>query len=401
MAPTLSLLRDLLIAGALIGCLYTIVTSIMVVGFGPARRPLAKAPPPVAKAQPPVTILKPLHGGEPGLYARLVAFCRQDYGAPVQLVLGVQAAGDPAADVVRRLQADFRGMPIELAIDTREHGRNRKLSNLINMMPLARYDVLVFSDSDMEVGPGYLAEVVAALDQPGVGAVSSLYHGVAANTPGRLAALAINTQFLPQVVAALRARIAHPCFGATIALRRGMLTRIGGLRAFRDLLADDYEIGAAVREAGYAVAVLPLSIGHVCLEPGLRATLARELRVARTIKLIEPAGYAGTIIAHPFALAALAALAGATDAGLLMAFALACRCVLCASVERTFGLPRQDYWLIPLHDLVAFTIFVASFAGDKVTWRGCRYRIANDGTMAQDPAARLISPHGSSSPRPG
>jgi ceramide glucosyltransferase len=272
-------------------------------------------------------------------------------------------------------------------IDPHEHGYNRKVSNLINMLPLARHETLVISDSDMEVGPGYLAEVVAVLENPSVGAASCLYHGLATGSvSARLAALAINTQLLPQVIAALRMRLAQPCFGATIAIRRGMLKHVGGFHAFRDVLADDYAIGAAVRAAGYEVPVLPLSIGHACLDSGIRAALAQQLRVARTIRLIEPLGYAGTIIAHPFALAALAALAGASGSGLLIVLALSCRIALCACVRRAFGLPRQPYWLVPVHDLLAFAVYVVSFTGDTVTWRGLRYRIDDDGTMAEDTA---------------
>ncbi|HLH90848.1 MAG TPA: bacteriohopanetetrol glucosamine biosynthesis glycosyltransferase HpnI [Xanthobacteraceae bacterium] len=380
LAPTVRVVGDLFVAGAIAGSAFTIITCIIVMSVGSSRRP-------VATVHPPVTILKPLHGAEPGLYARLAAFCTQDYAGPVQLVLGVQAASDPAIKIVRELQARYPDLPIVLQVDPREHGSNRKLSNLINMLSLAQHETLVISDSDIEVGPNYLAQVVAALENPSVGAASCLYYGVADDSlSGRLAALAINIHFLPQVIAALRMRLARPCFGATIALRRGMLNRIGGFRAFRDVLADDYAIGAAVRAAGYEVPVLPLMIGHVCLDGGMRPTLVHQLRIARTIRLIEPRGYAGTIVAHPFALAVLAALTGVSGSGMLIGLALCCRFALCACVRRTFGLPPQPYWLIPIHDLLAFAIYVVSFAGTTVTWRGLRYRVADDGSMVEDTA---------------
>ena len=380
MAFTLRFVGDLCIAGALLGCAFTLLASVLVVQLRPVRRTRPTS-------YPAVSILKPLDGAEPGLCARLASLCTQDYPGPIEIICGVQTSSDPAIEAVQQLQARFPAVPIRLHIDAREHGYNRKVSNLINMLPLARFDTLVMSDSDVEVGPGYLAETVATLAQPNVGAATFLYHGVAEKSlPSRLAALAINTHFLPQVVAALRLRLAQPCLGPTIAMRRRTLDEIGGLRAFADVLAEDHAIGKAVRDAGYEVAFASGSIGHVCFDGGVRPMLARELRVARTIKVVDPIGYAGTAIVHPFALALLGALLGASGAGAVVAGALACRMVLCLAVQRAFRLPPQPLWLVPLHDLAAFAIYLASFTGRRVIWRRYRYRVANDGTLVEQPS---------------
>jgi ceramide glucosyltransferase len=379
MGYMLDLLADLSIAGALLGCACTLIMSVIVLRFRPLRRTSPTS-------YPPVTILKPLDGTEPDLYTRLASFCSQDYPGPIEIICGVQTSSDPAIDVVQRLQARFPEMPIALHIDARQHGYNRKISNLINILALARHDTLVMCDSDVEVGPDYLAEVVATLDQPNVGAVTFLYHGIAAEgIANRLAALAINTHFLPQVMAALLLRLAQPCLGPTIAIRRRTLDEIGGLRAFADVLAEDHAIGKAVRDAGLEVAFASGSIGHVCCASGMLAALARELRVARTIKVIDPIGYDGTVLAHPFALGLLAALLGASSAGAVMAGALVCRMVLCLAVQRAFRLPPQPYWLIPFYDLAAFAIYLVSFAGSRVTWRRYKYRVASDGTLVEQP----------------
>jgi ceramide glucosyltransferase len=379
MAFTLHLLADISIAGALVGCACTLFISVVVLRFRP-RRPAGPT------SYPPVTILKPLDGSEPDLFTRLASFCTQDYPGPIEIICGVQASSDPAIEVVQRLQARFPHVPITIHIDARQHGYNRKVSNLINILPLARFETLVMSDSDVEVGPGYVAEIVATLEPPNVGAVSFLYHGIAAKAvASRLAALAINTHFLPQVVAALRLRLAQPCLGPTIAIRRQTLDELGGLRAFADVLAEDYALGKAVRDAGLKVAFASGSIGHVCCVSGIWAMLARELRVVRTIKVIDPIGYAGTAILHPFALGLVGALLGAGGAGVVMAIALACRMALCLAVQRAFRLPPQPYWLIPLYDLAAFAIYLVSFAGTRVTWRRYKYRVASDGTLLDQP----------------
>jgi len=380
MGYALHLLADLTIAAAAFGCVYTLLVSAVVWRLRPERR---AAP----SAYPPVSILKPLDGGEPDLLARLEALCTQDYPGPIEIICGVQAPSDPAIEAVKRLQARFPGVAVTIHVDARQHGYNRKVSNLINILPLVRYETLVMCDSDVTVGPGYLADIVATLERPNVGAATFLYRGVASEgVPSRLAALAINSQFLPGAVAALRFRLAQPCLGTTIAMRRRILDEIGGLHAFADVLAEDHAIGKAVREAGHEVAFAPGSIGHVCFDSDPWAALARQLRVARTIRFIDPLGYAGSAIVHPFALAVVGALLGASNAGAVMAAALASRIALCLAVQRAFRLPPQPLWLIPLHDLAAFAIYLVGHAGSRVIWRRYRYRVASDGRLVDQPS---------------
>jgi hypothetical protein len=63
----------------MLGCIYTLLASAFVLGFRPREKRRARAD--IA-----VSILKPLHGDEPGLSPRLASFCQQDYDAPVQIV---------------------------------------------------------------------------------------------------------------------------------------------------------------------------------------------------------------------------------------------------------------------------------------------------------------------------
>jgi ceramide glucosyltransferase len=195
--------------------------------------------------------------------------------------------------------------------------------------------------------------------------------------------MAINTHFLPEAVTALTFGLAQPCFGATIAMRRQTLSLIGGFAAFAECVADDYMIGQAVRSSGYKVVVPTFSVGHVCFEKHFDALLARQMRSARTIKSIDPIGYAGSIMTHPFPLALLGALMGNPGALLVAVIALGCRAALSLCVERAFALSRQHYWLIPIQELMLFAVYVASFFGVTVSWRGHRYRVASDGSLVQ------------------
>jgi ceramide glucosyltransferase len=368
----------LCIAGATLGCIHVLTAGVLVLWF--ARRPIHRS----TDAAPPITLLKPLRGAEPRLFERLSSLCTQDYSAPVQIVLGTQDPVDPAIEAADRLKATCPEKQIVLKEDPHQHGSNRKISNLVNMLPLAQHEVLVISDSDIEVGPKYLSILAGELQQPRVGAVTCLYHGIAgAGLWSKFSAMAINSHFLPEVVTALRFRLAQPCFGSTIAMRRQTLSQIGGFAAFAECLADDYMIGQAVRSCGYAVAVPSCSVGHVCFEETPPALLARQMRFARTIKSIDPVGYAGSILTHPFPLALLAALLNSPGALFVAAFALGCRAALCVCVGRAFHVDRQYYWLIPFLELMLFAIYLASFFGARVSWRGDRYRVASDGTLVE------------------
>jgi ceramide glucosyltransferase len=370
-------LGDICLAGAIIGCVFMLVASACVVAF--TSEETGNSP-----AEPPITVLKPLHDAEPELPARLAVFCEQDYGAPVQVLCGAQHHDAPSVAAVRAMEIDFPEKGIEVIVEPRVHGVNRKVSNLINMIPRARHDVLVLSDSDIVVGPGYLRALAALLASPRAGAVTCLYHGIGgASFWTRLSALAINSQFLPQAITAVSLGLAKPCCGATIALRRSTLDRIGGFGALADVLADDHAIGIAIRSAGHDVVTAPFLVGHRCFEASLRQLFLHQIRVARTIRSIDPIAYAGTIVTHPWPFALLAMLLGSRAGVLAVVAVLLSRVMLCRCVEWRFGLPRQNYWLIPVHDLIAFAIYVTSFFGATVHWRGADYRVAADGTLIE------------------
>ena len=160
---------------------------------------LAFARKPEAETEPrlPVTVLKPVCGDEPGLEAALLSFCTQDY-PDFQIIIGAQDRDDPALRVARRLQARFPAL-IDIVVDSALHGPNRKISNLMNMLPAARHETLVFGDSDLHVRPDYLRQVVSTLLVPGTGLVTAICGGEAVHraVAGQLGAMHISHSFLP------------------------------------------------------------------------------------------------------------------------------------------------------------------------------------------------------------
>ena len=166
-----------------------------------------------------------------------------------------------------------------------------------------------------------------------------------------------------------------------MALRREALAAIGGFKPFADCLADDYAMGAALRAHGYDIAIPPFALAHICTQTSFRDLWRHQLRWARTIRSIDPAGYAGSLLSHPFAWTLVAVLLGAGStaalpAGAIVIAAIACRMTLVRQVERVYALPPQPYWLVPACDLLSFAVFVISFVNWEVSWRGRRFRMA-------------------------
>jgi ceramide glucosyltransferase len=232
-------------------------------------------------------------------------------------------------------------------------------------------------DSDIEVDLDHLKKLGAELQKPGVGAVTCLYRGMAGEGIwARLATMRINAEFLPNVIVALTTQLAHPCFGASIAIKRETLRRIGGLAAFADQLWDDYAIGEAVRNLGHEVVVAPFAVGHLYKTSTARTWFADELRAVCTIRDIDPIGHAGSLITHPMPLALIAMLLGGGERAITLALvAIVCRMALARITCNRFDADTGIILLLPLRELISFLVYVASFFGSTVTWRGRRYQI--------------------------
>jgi ceramide glucosyltransferase len=331
---------------------------------------------------PPVSVLKPLRGAEPGLAENLRSFADQDY-PDFQVVFGLRDRTDAALPVARALIEARRQHDIALVVDPQVSGSNLKVANLENMLPAARHDRIVIADSDMRVTRDYLAVVTAPLADPETGIVTCPYKGVPdGGLWSRLAALQINYSFLPGALVGDWMGVGGGCFGATIALRREVLERIGGFGRLHHELADDHRMGSAVRSLGLQAVLSPYIIENRVSEPSLASLWRHELRWARTSRMMAPGGFAGSVVTHTVVLAAVAALmCEPVAAGALLAASLLLRWGSAAAIARWLDLPRDGLWLLPLRDVLSFAVFLGSFCGRNVSWRDQFLRVGPGGRM--------------------
>jgi ceramide glucosyltransferase len=361
----------------LVGCVVVAVGQMVAAGWLTRRDLAAMAAWRAGGLTEPVSVLKPLHGDEALLAEALESVLAQDWPT-AQFVFGVQDQDDQAIAVVEALRRRHPGADITLVVDPTPHGPNHKVSNLINMFPSAKHDVLVIADSDLHVAPDYLARIAAALREPGVGLVTALYAGLPASRTlaGLLGAMEITLGFLPAAVLSRRMG-RRDCLGATMALRRETLGRIGGLAALVGHLADDNALGRRVRALGLDVALMPGVVVTTVAETSLRALFRHELRWARTIRGLEPLAHAASVLRFPLFWALLLAMVEPWGFALFFAVWLA-RAVdgraserwLAGAIGGAVVPPASARWLLPAREVLSVLVWLVSHAGWRVDWRG-------------------------------
>jgi len=341
---------------------------------------------------PPVSILKPLKGTDPEMYENLRSHCQQDY-PDYEIIFGVSDPDDPALPLVERLKSEFPERPIQLVVCPQQLGANTKVSNLAQMLPKARHDYLIVNDSDIRVGPDYLRCVLAPLADSGTGLVTCLYRGAANSTLGsRLESLGISTDFCPGVLVARQLQGVKFALGSTMAFRRRDLASIGGFEALADYLADDYHLGQRIAARGLKVEISGIVVETFLPRYTMREFLAHQLRWARAIRDSRFWGYLGLGISFGlvWALLTLILAGGGAWAWELLGVTAIMRLAVAIFVGVRVLRDRQVLrWLplIPLRDAVAMMVWLMSFAGHTVSWRGDSFELS-EGKLVRTTTAR-------------
>jgi ceramide glucosyltransferase len=323
---------------------------------------------------PPVSILKPLRGLDRGAYENFASFCRQEYPR-YEILFAVSGEEDPAVPVVRRLVRDFPGIPIRLLVDTERKGSNDKVGKLCLLAQEAGNPLLVITDSDVRVAPDYLRKVAAIFRDPQVGAVTALYRAIDAPSFGAVMDTMGSLSFSGSALVARALEGLKFTMGSTIAITREGLAEIGGFAPLLDMHSDDYELGRRIAQKGYRVELAPDPVDMEFPSESLGDYLRHELRWLIGLRHVRRGGHFGLLMTQGIAWAAAAAvLAPSLRASAAWIFAYLIIRLVSGYVIGVWGLGdpvvRRRLWLLPLHDLFWFVLWLASFCVNRIEWRG-------------------------------
>ena len=372
------ILKTITVLGTLSGLAYNVLCLWAARWFFRRRRSGKRT-----KFSPAVSFLKPLCGADPNAYENLRSHCIQHY-PEFEIIFGVSDPEDAVISIVQRLMHEFPERNIQLVVCSKFMGSNYKISNLIQMFPLARHEYILVNDSDISVGPEYLQEVMNEFQDTRVGLVTCLYRGIAGKTLGsKLEALGISTDFIPGVLTARQIEDGvHFGLGSTLAFHRKALESIGAFDCVADYLADDYELGRRISEAGFAVVLAGCIVEHHLPDYAVVDYLRHQLRWARSMRDSRPRGYAGLILTYGLPWAILRVIVAPLTgwAWSLLALTLIVRYTVVFTLG--FGLLRdrqvlKHFWWIPIRDLLAVAIWAWSLVGRRIVWRGNEFTLEN------------------------
>ena len=339
-------------------------------------------PKPEPKHTPPVTILKPLKGADAQSEACFRSHFEIDY-PQYQIVFGVANQNDPAVAIIEKLRREFSKIDSQLVFCPQQLGANRKVSSLAQMLPAAKHEHLVINDADMLVRPEYLREVMAPFTNEKMGFVTCVYRALPGKTIwSKVEALGICTEFMPAV---LLARMIEGGvnfgLGATLACTRKALAAMGGFESLLDRLADDYDLGTAIKRAGFETALSRYVAETHAPDYDLHNFWNHQIRWNRTVRDARPAGYAGLIFTFGifWSLLAMVFSKGAMWASLLFAAVLGMRYLMAigaGGIALNDQFLIRDLWLVPLRDAMSLAVWIGSYFGRTVVWRGERFLLS-------------------------
>jgi len=353
------------------------------------RFPLHQRQPPAA-VPPAISLLKPLKGCDATTRDSLRCWLEQQYRGRTQILFGVADAADPVCAIVRQLLQEFPQPDAQLVICAETLGQNAKVSTLIQLERLAKYGLILASDADVRVPPDFLEQIVTHLDDPEVGLVNCFYRLANPLTHAmKWETIAVNADFWSQVVQSTTLKSPDFALGAVMLTRRTALAEIGGFTALADCLADDYQLGRRIAENGHRIA-----LGSVVVECWDKPMTwpevwAHQMRWARTIRVCQPLPYFLSILSNATLWPLLWLM---TDClfhhhhivSIVAAGCILGRILIAWDLQRRFTPDRNlvsPHWLVPVKDLLHFVVWLNSFLGNTVIWRGQRMRLQSDGTL--------------------
>jgi len=339
---------------------------------------------------PGVSLLKPVKGLDIDAYKNYASFCRLDY--PEYEIVFCVDGDDPTIPAIDRLKLDFPERSIRVLIGSGRSAINDKVARLVRLTDEAKYDLFVITDSDVRVRPDYLRNVVAPFRDQRVGAATCLYVSAEErNLSERLQSIGMTSDFFASVMVAWRLDGVTFTFGQTIATTRKAVRSWGGYRLLEDRPADDLYAGKLAAEQGYEVKLLPYVVESVADFGTFGELLHKRLRWATVQRRMRPWGHMGLMFTFglPWAIVAFASHPTALTAAAYFGGYAACRLAIALMIG-SWGMQQRGLWkklpLIPLWDVLAFAIWLASFTRRTIRWRGVDYTMREGKFVSATPA---------------
>ena len=342
---------------------------------------------------PPLSLLKPLHGSDPGLEGYLQTFFEQDY--PVyEIVFCARSADDAGLAIARRVAARYPDVPVQfLATDGQPDYINAKVASLERMEIAATHDIFVISDSDVRVTPDYLRSVALPFADPRVAGLTCPYRGVAAEGGlwARLEAVGMSVEMTSGVLVARSLEGMQFTLGPTMAFRRDAIARMGGFRVTADYCADDFVLGHEAFKLGETVVLSHHAIDHMVINSSFWHSMLHQVRWMKSTRFSRPKGHFGTCLTFSMPFAVLGLIAGlashhpAVGMGLFV-WGVLTRLALSVAVGN--WVVRDSDWfnllaLYPIRDLMGFFFWAASYTSSTIHWRGRKFRLLPGGKMLE------------------
>jgi ceramide glucosyltransferase len=352
---------------------------------------------------PRVSLLKPLYGDEPELESRIQGFFEQDYPS-YEILFCARRDGDPGLQLAKLVAERYPHVPVQFLTTGEPAYTNAKVCSLELMGLAARSEILVISDSDVRVSPSYLREVAAPFSNPTVGMVTCLYRGVAEGKSlwSKLEATAMSVEMAAGVLAAEWIEGMQFALGPTMAVRRSCVEEIGGFGTLGRYCADDFVLGNRIAAHGHKVVLSHHVIDHIVLNESFWRSVQHQVRWMKSTRFSRPKGHLGTALTFsvPFGLLvfAMSVLLGIPQLGLAaLAWSVISRMLLAAMVGGVVvreGNLFRTVLLYPLRDIMGFGFWAASYASNRILWRGEIFELLRDGVMRRYVPEAVANPIG-------
>ncbi len=385
MLPMAKMLLGIGLLGLLSSSVYTALVLVAAIGFLRRRHSLVRG-----SFRPSLSLLKPLHGDEPGLGARLEGFFQQDY-PEYEIIFCARDVNDAGLHVARLVAGRYPAIPVQFLTSGEPVYSNAKVSSLERLAAAARFDIWTISDSDVQVGRGYLREVAAPFEEKNVGLVTCLYRGVpqVASIWSRLEACGMSVEMSAGVLVARELEGMRFALGPTMAVRRECVEEIGGFSRLGEYCADDFVLGSLVAGLGRQVVLSDHVIDHVVLNAGFLESVRHQVRWMRSTRFSRPRGHLGTGLTFsvPFGLLVwvTATALGMPRIGLAgLVWSVMTRMLLAEVVGGAVVRERRVMRTVlfyPLRDLMGFGFWLASYRSNRIAWRGAAFDLLRGGHM--------------------